>query len=156
MVPDIAGWRRERMPQLPNSADFTLAPDWICEVLSPSTRKFDLGGKRAVYAREGVSYLWFLDPIARSLETFKLRGTTQWVLIDTLLEDASVSLPPFEAINFNLGELWSPPTIHKDVPSKLSNESERELAETTKLSSAAQSLLFLELLNQGFEGHSDH
>ena len=131
VVPDIAGWRRERMPQLPNKAYFTLATDWVCEVLSPSTRTLDLGGKRAVYAREGVSCLWFSDPIARSLEAHELRGT-QWVLIDTLFEDASVSLPPFEAISFNLGELWSPPTFHKDVPSKLSTESEPELAETTK------------------------
>ena len=131
VVPDIAGWRRERMPQLPNTAYFTLATDWVCEVLSPSTRTLDLGGKRAVYAREGVSYLWFLDPIAHSLEAYELRGT-HWVLIDTLFEDASISLPPFDAFSFNLGELWSPPTFHKDVPSKLSTESEPELAETTK------------------------
>jgi len=53
-------------------------------------------------------------------------------LIDTLFEDASVSFPLFEAISFNLGELWSPPTFHKDVSSKLFTESESKLAETTK------------------------
>ena len=131
VVPDIAGWRRERMPQLPNAAFFTLAPDWVCEVLSPSTRTLDLGGKRAVYAREGVSYLWFLDPIARSLEAYELRGK-EWVLIDTLFEDASVSLPPFEAIRFDLGDLWPPRVVHKDVPSESKTESEPELTEATK------------------------
>ena len=131
VVPDIAGWRRERMPQLPNTAYFTLAPDWVCEVLSPSTRKLDLGDKRAVYAREGVGYLWFIDPIARSLEAYELRGK-EWVLIDTLFEDASVSLPPFEEISFDLGDLWPPRVVHKDVPSESKTESEPELTEATK------------------------
>ncbi len=90
-----------------------------------------MGDKQAVYTREGIPYLWFVDPIARSLETFALRGT-EWVLIDRLFEDASVSLPPFEAVSFNLGELWSSHTFHKDVPSKLKIESERTVAEATK------------------------
>ena len=131
LVPDIAGWRRERMPDIPITAYFTLPPDWVCEVLSPSTRKLDLGSKRTVYAREGVGYLWLVDPDARSLEAFKLRGT-EWVLIDTLFEDAQVSLPPFEAISFNLGDLWPPRTVHKELPSKSITESEPELAETSK------------------------
>ena len=102
VVPDTAGWRRERMPVYPDTAYTTLAPDWVCEVLSPSTRKLDLGGKSAVYARAGVGYLWFVDPIARSLEANVLRGG-KWVEIATLYDDATVSLPPFEAISFNLG-----------------------------------------------------
>ena len=120
MVPDIAGWRRERVPVFPSGAYCTLAPDWVCEVLSPSTRKLDLGGKRAVYARERVSYLWLADPIVQSLEAFELRGT-QWVLIDTLFDDAPVSLPPFEAISFNLGNLWLPHAVHKELPTKHAN-----------------------------------
>ena len=115
VVPDLAGWRHERMPEIPIVAYFTLVPDWVCEVLSPSTRKFDLNAKRAVYAREGVGYIWFVDPDARSLEAFELRGT-EWVLIDTLFDDASVSLPPFEAINFNLGDLWRRQVVHKALP----------------------------------------
>ena len=114
VVPDIAGWRRERMPVYPDTAYFTLAPDWVCEVLSPSTRKLDLGGKSAVYARAGVGHIWFIDPIARSLEAKVLRGG-KWVAIATLHDDATVSLPPFEAISFSLGDLWSPPTVHKAV-----------------------------------------
>ena len=121
VVPDIAGWRRERMPTLPDAAYFTLAPDWVCEVLSPSTRKLDLGGKSAVYARAGVKYIWFVDPIARSLEANVLRDG-KWVEIATLHNDATVSLPPFEAISFNLGDLWPPPTVHKAVPGELSAE----------------------------------
>ncbi len=113
----------------PTGAYCTLVPDWVCEVLSPSTRKLDLGGKRAVYAREGVSYLWLADPIVQSLEAFELRGT-QWVLIDTLFDDATVSLPPFEAISFNLGDLWLPHAVHKEQPSKLTVESEPEMIGT--------------------------
>ena len=100
-------------------------------MLTPSTRKLDLSGKRAVYAREGVSYLWFSDPIARSLEAYELSGK-EWVLIDTLFEDAPVSLPPFEVISFDLGDLWPPCVVHKDVPSKSKTESEPELTGTTK------------------------
>ncbi len=131
LVPDIAGWRRERIPEIPITAYFTLPPDWVCEVLSPSTRKLDLGSKRTVYAREGVGYLWLVDPDTRSLEAFKLRGA-EWVLIDTLFEDAPVSLPPFEAISFNLGDLWPPRTVHKELPSKVITESEPELAVTSE------------------------
>ena len=136
VVPDIAGWRRERMPELPTGAYITLAPDWVCEVLSPSTRTLDLGGKRAVYTREKVSYLWLVDPDAQSLEAFALRNK-EWALIDTLFDDALVSLPPFEVISFNLSDLWPPHTVHKDLPqeeqpSKSKVESEPEFAETSK------------------------
>jgi len=131
VVPDVAGWRHERMPELPTGAYFTLAPDWVCKVLSPSTRELDLGSKRAVYARENVGYLWLVDPDARSLQAFKLRGN-EWVLIETLFEDASVSLPPFDAISFNLGDLWPPHTVHKEPPRTPTIEPEREFIGTSK------------------------
>ena len=105
LVPDIAGWRRERMPDFPDTAFFTLAPDWVCEVLSPSTRDLDRHGKRPVYAREGVRHLWFIDPEARDLEAFELRDG-EWVLIATARNDDPVSIPPFEAISFPLDALW--------------------------------------------------
>ncbi|MDE0148239.1 MAG: Uma2 family endonuclease [Rhodospirillaceae bacterium] len=105
LVPDIAGWRRERMPDFPDTAFFTLAPDWVCEVLSPSTRDLDRHGKRPVYAREGVAHLWFIDPVARDLEAFELRDG-EWVLIATARNDDPVSIPPFEAISFPLDALW--------------------------------------------------
>ena len=105
LVPDLAGWRRERMPESPDVAFFTLATDWVCEILSPSTRVLDLGVKRRAYAREGVAHLWFVDPEARTLEAFELRDG-QWVLLETLTGSDPVSLPPFEAISFSLGDLW--------------------------------------------------
>ena len=73
IVPDIAGWRRETMSENMDDAYFTQAPDWVCEVLSPSTRQFDQVDKRTVYAREKVLHLWFVDPDSRTLEAFELR-----------------------------------------------------------------------------------
>ncbi len=105
LVPDLAGWRRERMPALPDTAYFALAPDWTCEVLSASTRKLDLVRKRPIYAREGVPHLWLVDPVERILEAFELHEG-RWVLIASVEDEEPVSIAPFEAITFSLGELW--------------------------------------------------
>ena len=105
LVPDLAGWRRERMPDYPDTAYVTLAPDWVCEVLSDSTRKLDLHGKRPVYAREGVEHLWLVDPADRALEAFELRDG-QWVLIAGAKDDKPVCIRPFDAVTFSLGNLW--------------------------------------------------
>ena len=105
LVPDLADWRRERMPEPPDEAYLTLAPDWVCEVLSPSTRKLDLEGKRPVYAREGVRHLWFVDPAARTLQAFALKGGA-WTPAGAARDDEPVSLPPFEAVTFPLNALW--------------------------------------------------
>ena len=105
LVPDLAGWRRERMAELPDTAYFTLAPDWVCEVLSASTRRFDLHGKRPIYAREGVGHLWLVDPTDRTLEAFELREG-QWVLIASAQDNDPVSIRPFDAVTFSLGDLW--------------------------------------------------
>ncbi len=121
VVPDIAGWRRERMPERPTGAYCTLAPDWVCEALSPSTRKIDLGDKKIVYARAGVSYLWFVDPDERSLEALVLHKG-EWMLIDKLFDYATVSLPPFDAISIDLGELWSPNVLHRSISESMSAE----------------------------------
>ena len=105
MVPDLAGWRRERMPEYPDTAYVTLAPDWVCEVLSASTRRFDLHDKRPIYARENVAHLWFVDPTDRTLEAFELREG-HWVLIASAKDDDPISIRPFDAITFGLGDLW--------------------------------------------------
>ena len=105
LVPDLAGWRRERMADFPDGAYSTLAPDWVCEVLSPSTRRLDLLGKRPIYAREGVAHMWVVDPKDRTLEAFELRDV-QWVLIATAKDDDPVRIRPFEAVTFSLGDLW--------------------------------------------------
>ena len=105
VVPDLAGWRRETMPEYPDAAYCEVAPDWVCEVLSPSTRRLDQNEKRPLYAREGVSHLWFVDPDAKTLEVFELREG-RWMLLATLADDAPVSQPPFDAITFPLDALW--------------------------------------------------
>ena len=93
------------MAELPDTAYFSLAPDWVCEVLSASTRRLDLHGKRPVHAREGVAHLWLVDPADRTLEAFDLREG-QWVLVATAQDDDPVSIQPFEAVTFGLGDLW--------------------------------------------------
>lgn len=105
VVPDLAGWKRETMHEHPDTAYCSIAPDRACEVVSPSTRRIDLNEKRQIYAREGVSPLWFVDPDARILEGFVLRDG-HWLLLATLAGDARVALPPFDAISFPLDALW--------------------------------------------------
>ena len=105
LVPDLAGWRRERMPTYPDTPYFTLAPDWLCEILSPGTRQTDLTEKRDIYAAAGVAHLWLVDPEARTLEAFALRDGA-WVLAGTLKDDDEVRLVPFEAVGFPLAALW--------------------------------------------------
>lgn len=105
LVPDLAGWRLDRMPSLTDAAFVTLAPDWLCEILSPSTRRFDLGEKRALYATHGVAHLWLLDPDARTLEAFTLLAG-KWVLDATFRDDEEVRAAPFEAVGLSLGALW--------------------------------------------------
>ena len=105
LVPGIAGWRLETMPTYPDTAFFRIAPDCICEVLSPSTLRIELAFKRDAYAREQVSHLWLVDQDARTLEAFRPCNGT-WSLISAVGNDMPVSFPPFEAINFPLGALW--------------------------------------------------
>ncbi len=107
LVPDLAGWRRERMPVFPHDAVyFTLAPDWICEVLSPSTAKIDRSDKLTIYAREGVGHAWLLDPVARTLEVFRLEGG-RWVLHGVHGDEAPVRAEPFDALALDLASLWA-------------------------------------------------
>jgi Uma2 family endonuclease len=106
LVPDLAGWKRERMPKLPETAWFELAPDWACEILSPSTARSDRIVKMPIYAREGIKHLWLVDPDLRTLEVYELNADSHWTLISTLKDDDPVSQPPFDAIEFSLGVLW--------------------------------------------------
>ncbi|RME32986.1 MAG: Uma2 family endonuclease [Gammaproteobacteria bacterium] len=106
LVPDLAGWRRERMPELPETAWFGLAPDWVCEILSPATARIDRGIKMGIYAREQVPFLWLVDPDARTLEVYRLEGP-HWLLLTTLKEDDPVRQPPFDSTEFLLDRLWA-------------------------------------------------
>ncbi|HZI11881.1 MAG TPA: Uma2 family endonuclease [Myxococcus sp.] len=107
LVPDIAGWRRERMPQMRRVPYFTLAPDWVCEVLSPSTEALDRKRKREIYAREGVKYVWLVDPAERTLEVFHWQEG-QWVPRGRYAGEERVRAEPFEALELELGALWPP------------------------------------------------
>lgn len=104
-VPDLAGWRRERMPAIPDDHRFEIVPDWVCEILSPGTVKKDRVLKLPLYARYGVAHAWLVDPAERTLEAFTLRDGA-WVLIAGLKDDDTVQVPPFDAIGFALSDLW--------------------------------------------------
>lgn len=106
VVPDLAGWRRERMSQLPETPYFTLAPDWVCEVLSPSTMRNDRIEKRQIYADASVAHLWHIDPVATTLEAFVLMDGN-WTLTHVRSNDDTCDVPPFEAAPFVLSALWS-------------------------------------------------
>ena len=107
VVPDLAGWRVERMPELPETAYFTVAPDWICEVLSASTAVVDRIEKMPLYAREGVRHAWLVDPIARTLEVFALSSSGRWVVAGVHRDAARVRAEPFDAIELDLALLWA-------------------------------------------------
>ncbi len=108
VVPDLAGWRRERLPDLPEQAYFSVAPDWICEVVSPSTAALDRAKKLAVYARERVSHAWLADPLARTLEVLRLENG-RWTIVSTSAGADIVRAEPFEAIELDLTLLWEMP-----------------------------------------------
>ena len=105
IVPDLAGWRRTRLPVLPNVSALTQAPDWACEVVSPSTGVIDRGRKMRVYAREQVGHLWIIDPILRTLEVYRLEDA-RWVVASTHAGTDVVRAEPFDAIELRLAGLW--------------------------------------------------
>ncbi|WP_437745060.1 Uma2 family endonuclease [Sorangium sp. So ce1504] len=107
LVPDIAGWRRERMPELPETAYFALAPDWICEVLSASTEDVDRDEKMPIYAREGVRHAWLVDPIQRTLEVYMLGADRRWGPAVVHRDAARVRVEPFDAVELDLSVLWA-------------------------------------------------
>jgi Uma2 family endonuclease len=106
LVPDMAGWRRERMPEMPHAAAFELAPDWICEMLSPSTGATDRAEKMPIYAREHVPFAWLVDPLLRTLEAYRLESS-RWVQLGVWRDDARVRVEPFEAHELELAALWA-------------------------------------------------
>jgi Uma2 family endonuclease len=106
LVPDLAGWRREKLPKLPDAPYVSVAPDWVCEALSPATAQLDRTKKRPVYAREGVRWLWFIDAVARTLEAFEL-SNGRFTVIGSWADDAKARIAPFDAIEFDLAVLWA-------------------------------------------------
>jgi Uma2 family endonuclease len=111
LVPDWAGWQRARMPRLPDTAYFALAPDWICEILSPSTARLDRARKLASYAREWVHHAWLIDPLAETLEVLRLESG-RWVILATHWGTEVVRAEPFTEIELELGALWADGVQH--------------------------------------------
>ncbi len=106
VVPDLAGWRVERMPTLPETAYFSIAPDWTCEVLSKSTETVDRNKKLPLYAGHGVPHVWLIDPIARTLEVHTLGDDRRWRDVQVYEGNARVRAEPFTAIEIDLAGLW--------------------------------------------------
>lgn len=112
VVPDLAGWRVERMPEVTTGAYFTIPPDWVCEVLSRSTAALDRADKLPVYAAHGVGHAWLVDPGRRTLEVLR-RQDARWLIVATYHGDAKVRAEPFDAIELDLALLWAriPPPL---------------------------------------------
>jgi Uma2 family endonuclease len=107
IVPDWGAWRRERLPLLPNAPFFTQAPDWACEVISPSTGRIDRSRKMRIYAREGVRNLWLVDPLAKTLEVYRLEDA-RWTVVAAHGGDDVVRAEPFDAVALPLARWWMP------------------------------------------------
>jgi Uma2 family endonuclease len=107
LVPDLAGWRRERMPRVPVAPAFELAPDWICEVTSPHTGRLDRIKKLPVYARAGVAFAWLIDPVEKWLEVFRAEGK-DWTRVAVHEGDAIVRAVPFDAVELKMSNWWIP------------------------------------------------
>jgi Uma2 family endonuclease len=105
LVPDISGWRRERLPAIPDTATISVAPDFVCEVQSPSTARFDRVKKLPVYAEHGVQHVWLVDPSTRTLEVLRLENG-RWILAGNYSDSDIVRAEPFEAVEIELGALW--------------------------------------------------
>jgi Uma2 family endonuclease len=107
VVPDLAGWRQERMPELPTNHIFSVTPDWICEVISPSSGRLDRLKKMPIYARGDVDYAWIVDPEQQTLEAYH-RESDRWSLVGTYGEEPVARVQPFDDIEINLALIWGP------------------------------------------------
>jgi Uma2 family endonuclease len=108
IAPDIAGWRLERMPELPATAFIETPPDWVCEITSPSTEDIDRGPKRRIYATYNVKHLWLLNPVQKYLEVYAL-AEAGWLHVETYRDGETVAAPPFEVHAFPIANLWPIP-----------------------------------------------
>lgn len=106
--PDLAGWRRERMTEPPEDEAIKVVPDWVCEILSPSTRNYDQRIKKAFYAKHGVAFLWIVDPDARIITASSLENG-RWLEIGVFGAEEPMRVAPFEAIEIDLSDLWEKP-----------------------------------------------
>ena len=116
LVPDVAGFRRDRVPVLPRGPFSALPPDFICEVLSPRTASRDRVAKMRIYARERVGHLWLVDPAERTVEVYRLQAD-RWLLLQTVAGNQPARLEPFDALEVDLERWWGetpdPPELEK-------------------------------------------
>lgn len=105
VVPDVAGWQKERLPEIPDSNKFTVLPDWVCEILSPSTSSIDREIKKPLYAQYGVRYLWLVSPEDKELEAFKLIDG-DWKTQGMFDASDHVAVEPFDSAAFRLRDLF--------------------------------------------------
>jgi Uma2 family endonuclease len=109
LVPDLAGWKRERFPVEEPHNWISVSPDWVCELLSPGTMRKDRVHKMRIYALRGVPHLWLIDPTAKSLEVFQLDDSGRWIVLGVYFEDDKVCAEPFSRLEFDLSNLWLQP-----------------------------------------------
>jgi Uma2 family endonuclease len=124
VVPDLAGWRKERLPAVPNGAYFTLAPDWACEMLSRSTAVHDRAEKLPIYASAGVKHAWLVDALQRTLEVLRLHDG-KWLILAVHRGDVRVRAEPFEELELDLALVWaelSPPPARGSRASEPADE----------------------------------
>jgi Uma2 family endonuclease len=105
LVPDLAGWKRERLPEVPDVTGCAVVPNWTCEILSPSTATLDVRDKLPLYLRRGVEHVWVIDPVHKLLEVFARSGDLPQLLQSASGEELA-RLPPFEVFELDLAALW--------------------------------------------------
>jgi Uma2 family endonuclease len=108
IAPDVAGWRRECMPELPLDEPIRMVPDWVCEILSPTTRRHDMLRKLPYYAKVGVRFMWLVDIEARVLTAHRLESS-DWRIIGTYSDETEARIAPFDAVPLNVADWWPPP-----------------------------------------------
>jgi len=108
LVPDLDAWRVERLPRVPTLVGHTVVPDWVCEVVSPSTERIDRQKKLRIYAREGVRHCWFIDPLKHTIEIRRLEGH-EWMMVATHRGNEVINPEPFDALPLPLIRLWNDP-----------------------------------------------
>lgn len=105
-VPDLAGWLKKNMPTLPKTTYFDIRPDWVCEIISPSSARRDRVTKMTIYARLAIPYYWIIDPIGQTLEVYQLQNNHNWRLLKTYADADEVTVAPFDSYSFSLANLW--------------------------------------------------
>jgi Uma2 family endonuclease len=113
--PDVAGWRRERMPEMPGDEPIRVVPDWVCEILSKTTQRHDLLVKLPYYAEVGVAHAWTVDLEARVLTAHRLESR-HWVTIGTYSNETEARIVPFDAVPLNVADWWPPAPRDSENP----------------------------------------